>query len=178
MKPIEIQIESFLAQISATLSALPEERRQEILLETRGHLEAMIAARRADGMDEGAAWESTRRNFGDAAQIGGALATEWKRAPRFETLGTPLTVGEKVEKVVFSMGNALAFGLTFVLLKPWLEANHVVNTFLLATMICSVIFRTRRLIEAKNLLRPPASSRYFYRLSWREEWLLEATSSI
>lgn len=53
-----------------------------------------MSARRADGMDENDAWQSARNSFGDADAMGRELAREWKRAPRVETVGTPLTKHE------------------------------------------------------------------------------------
>lgn len=92
MKPVD----DFLEQINAQLGDLPPARRIEIIGETRAHLEAMIAARKSDGMDENAAWQSASRAFGDAETIGRELAREWKRDPRVETVGTPLTKKEKL----------------------------------------------------------------------------------
>ncbi len=88
MKPVD----DYLEQLDGQLNDLPSTRRVEIIGETRDHLEAMIAARRADGMDENAAWQSTQSAFGEAEMVGRELAREWKRV---ETVGTPLSKLEK-----------------------------------------------------------------------------------
>jgi uncharacterized membrane protein len=100
MKPIDNSLAAFLAQIEATLGDMPAERRAEILAETRCHLEAMLAARRIDGITESAAWEDVQRSFGDPEQIGRDLAREWNRDPHFETIGKPMTQREKAVKVI------------------------------------------------------------------------------
>lgn len=92
MKPID----EFLETLDAQLNDLPPARRIEIIGETRAHLEAMIAARRAGGQSEAQAWQSAREAFGDAKTTGAELAREWKRAPRVETEGTPLSRREKI----------------------------------------------------------------------------------
>lgn len=121
MNPVEIYLKAYLEQLEAQLGDLPPKRRAEILAETRSHLEAMMLARRADGMDEGDAWRSARNAFGDADPIGRELAREWKRAPRVETVGTPLSRREKIVSftrpvalsafflALFSIGNAPQF---------------------------------------------------------------------
>lgn len=102
--------------------------------ETREHLEAMMAARRADGLDASAAWHDVRRCFGDADTIGRELAREWERAPRHETEGTPLSNREKVLIVVGSLASGLLFFLILTAVSPWLAARHLQGLFSLVAI--------------------------------------------
>ncbi len=106
MKPVDIYLAAFLDTLDAQLNDLPPARRAEILGETREHLDAMMVARRADGMAENDAWHSARQAFGDAEAIGRELAREWERAPRVETVGTPLSKREKL--ILFARPVALS----------------------------------------------------------------------
>jgi uncharacterized membrane protein len=99
MNPTESSLERFLSRLTAVLSDVPAERRQDILSETRSHLMAMLAARRSDGMPEAEAWADVERAFGEPEMVGREIVMEWKRDPRFETEGTPLSTAEKAKKL-------------------------------------------------------------------------------
>lgn len=107
MEPVEMDLAVFLEKLDAQLSDLPPARRAEILAETRAHLEAMMSARRADGMEQNEAWHSARQAFGEAQSIGRDLAREWRRSPRVETVGTPLSKHEKLRLFAFPATLAL-----------------------------------------------------------------------
>lgn len=129
MNPAE-SLDDFLSRIEAHLGDLPAARRTETLAEARGHLEAMLAANRADGWGETAAWQKTARDFGDADQIGRDLAREWKRAPRVETVGASLTQAEKVAQIVRLVPWMIA-GIGFFALFPWMAQHHLTGAFYL-----------------------------------------------
>lgn len=142
MKPLDL----FLQALGAQLGDLPTARRAEILDETRGHLEAMIAARRADGMDEIAAWHSARNAFGDAEIVGRELAREWHRDPRIETVGTPLSEAAKRRKIAGFFPVLLIFPLAYPLVT-WLDNRHLAGAFFLMfapLMLGYSIWRQRR----------------------------------
>jgi len=142
MKPVEFDLAAYLDRLDAQLNDLPPARRSEILDETREHLEAMMTARRADGMEENEAWGSAHNAFGDAEMVGRELAREWKRAPRVETVGTPLSKREKLKK---SMGPLLLsfVGCPLVLsLMSWLEQYHLQNLLLLRVCAQTQLLRS------------------------------------
>ena len=110
-------LDQYESDLALVLAPLPNEKRAQVLAEVRAHLEAMIEARRADGMNADGAMENALQGFGTAEQIGRELLDEWARGPRMEVRGTPLSKREKWRQVAPVVG-------AFLVLYPlmlWLQ---------------------------------------------------------
>lgn len=96
--PLANRIEAYFFALEAPLSELPAPRREEFLREARAHVRSMVEARRADGMDELAAWDSSLANFGDPQEVGRALWREWASSGQLESEGAPLSMRDLARK--------------------------------------------------------------------------------
>ena len=92
-------LDSYESDLALVLEPMPPEKRAQVLAEVRAHLEAMIEARRADGMSAQSAMENAMGIFGAADEIGRELLDEWARGPRMEVRGTPLSKREKCRQI-------------------------------------------------------------------------------
>jgi len=101
--PLANRIEAYFAALEAPLTELPAARREEFLREARAHVQSMVEARRADGMDEVAAWEEALRDFGDPQEVGRALWREWASSGQLESEGAPLSKRDLVWQYLLRM---------------------------------------------------------------------------
>jgi hypothetical protein len=92
------QIEAYFALLEAPLQELPVARRDEFVAEARAHLHAMVEARRADGLDEAAAWNAALNDFGEPGVVGRALWKAWASSAQLESEGVPLTKRELIKR--------------------------------------------------------------------------------
>jgi hypothetical protein len=72
-------IETFLAKVDERLRRLPAERRAAERDELAQHLDLLVTAYRARGMDETAAASAAVERFGRAERIGAELHGAWQR---------------------------------------------------------------------------------------------------
>jgi hypothetical protein len=137
MESTKNQWDNFVTELEEAIGDIPVPQRQEILAETRSHLEAMVAARRADGMDEATAWQSAMRDFGDPGEIGGELHKEWNRDPHYETVGTAMTAREKTTKIA----GGLAIGFPLFLITQYIASQlHERHLLGIACLFASCFF--------------------------------------
>ena len=114
-------LDQYESNLALVLAPLPPEKRAQVLAEVRAHLEAMIEARRADGMSAERATEEALQGFGAAELIGRELLDEWARGPRMEARGTPMSRREKVKVSVRLFIAALVLRPLMEWLLPRLE---------------------------------------------------------
>lgn len=117
------RVEAYFAALEAPLAELPAARREEFMVEARAHLHAMVEARRADGLNEEAAWEDALREFGEPGEVGRALWKGWTTSGQLETEGAPLSKRELVERYGWRLVAGLCvYGLLTLLQRldpPW-----------------------------------------------------------
>lgn len=115
--PLANRIEAYFAALEAPLTELPAARREEFLREARAHVQSMVEARRADGMDEVAAWEEALRDFGDPQEVGRALWREWASSGQLESEGAPLSKRDLVGWYLMRLMWTIPF-LLFIISAP------------------------------------------------------------
>ncbi len=137
---VEARIEEFVGQVGERLQEFPAERREATAHELSEHLRAMVSARRACGLGKAQAWVESVEAFGSADEVGQALEAEWKRTPRIEVRGEPLSAGEK--RRVWArpvLRVAVAYPLMLLAL-PWLSGTSVGHIVLSVVMLGCVAF--------------------------------------
>jgi len=111
--PLVTRVEAYFSALEAPLNELPAARRGEFLREARAHVQSMVEARRADGMDELAAWDSALANFGDPQEVGRALWREWASSGQLESEGAPLSKWDLVRRYLLRDG--WSYGIAFLI---------------------------------------------------------------
>jgi len=121
--PLANRIEAYFSALEAPLFELPAARREEFLLEARAHVRSMVEARRADGMDEAAAWDAALRDFGDPQEVGRALWREWAGSGQLESEGAPLSVRDLVRRYgpLMMAGMSLSLLILFASKQVWMR---------------------------------------------------------
>jgi len=137
---VEARIEEYVGQVVERLQEFPEERRQATTHELSEHLRAMISARRSAGLGQAQAWVESVEAFGSAREVGEALAQEWKRAPRIEVRGEPLTAAEKRRVWARPLVVALVVYPLMLWLLPWLSATGLSNIVMPVAAFGSMAF--------------------------------------
>lgn len=136
-------VEAFLSAVDARLRRLPEGRRAAERDELAQHLDLLVTAYRARGMDEAEAALAAVERFGHAERIGAELHDAWHRKTR-EYVGFFVWYGAFIVLaylgLFWSMGDPLPRHLAWVI-----AANVVVlpSTFIYADV------RKRRRAAAK-----------------------------
>ena len=146
-------LDGYESDLAVVLAPLPDEKRAQVLAEVRAHLEAMIEARRADGINAERALENALEGFGSSEQIGRELLDEWARGPRMEVRGTPLSKREKLKL----LGRPFVFVLIYYPLVTWILPQYVDETkldllFSIVAMLCFAFGGWRWLRERNGKL--------------------------
>ena len=108
---MQAEITIYCAELEAILAELPAPRRAEFVAEAHAHLQAMVAARRADGLGETAAWNAVLSEFGAAPEVGRALREQWASSGQLECEGAPLSKRQLIGKMAPPLLVALGFYL-------------------------------------------------------------------
>ena len=130
-------IEGFLSQVDERLRRLPSKRRAAEREELAQHLDLLVAAHRARGMDEAAAAAAAIERFGRAERIGAEIATAGDKTAeyaRFFVAYAAFIVGAYL-LLFWSMGDPLPRHL------PWVIG---VNAFALPSAFIYSDWRKRR----------------------------------
>lgn len=139
------RVEAYFATLEAPLSELPARCREEFMAEARAHLHAMVEARRADGLDEAAAWNAALSEFGEPGEVGRALWKSWATSGQLESEGEPLSKRQLAKKFVKPL---IAVSIYYLLTTLLLSSDRVpkVPFFLLLGVLAFGIgiFRARR----------------------------------
>jgi hypothetical protein len=135
-------IEAFLTDVDARLRRLPEDRRAAERDELAQHLDLLVAACRARGMDADAAARAAIERFGRAERIGAELASAGRKTAEyarfFAWYATFIVVAYL--GLFWSMGDPLPRHL------PWVIAA---NAILLPSAFIYADVRKRRRAAAK-----------------------------
>ncbi len=115
---LSARIEAYFTALEAPLQELPAVRRDEFLAEARAHLNAMVEAKRADGLDEEAAWQSAMSEFGEPREVGRALWKGWANSGQLESEGEPLSARDVVRKFGWRLAVGLSFYCALMLISP------------------------------------------------------------
>jgi hypothetical protein len=135
-------IEAFLTDVGARLRRLPEARRAAEREELAQHLDLLVTAYRARGMDADAAARAAIERFGRAERIGADLAKAGRKTAeyaRFFAWYATSIVGAYLA-LFWSMGDPMPRHL------PWVIA---VNAVLLPSAFILADIRKRRRAAAK-----------------------------
>ena len=73
------QVDRWFQRFNAPLKRLPAEEREQLHLEVRQHLDALVAANEELGSYPAEAWQLALVQFGDPTRIGRKLYQEWQR---------------------------------------------------------------------------------------------------
>ena len=94
-------MERYLSSVSSHLKDLPADERDEQLREMRQHLESLVAAHRASGLNQDEAVSAALNQFGDSQRIGSQLrhASKQHRLPNLW-----LYVGIYLSAVILTLG--------------------------------------------------------------------------
>jgi len=135
-------IERFLSQVDERLRGLPAERRAAEREELAQHLDLLVVAHRARGMDEVAAAAAAIERFGRAERIGAELATAGSKTAEYARFF-----------VAYAAFIVVAFLLLFwslgAPLPPHLPWVIAVNALALPSAFIYSDWRKRRRIAAK-----------------------------
>lgn len=137
-----LEIEAFLSGIDRRLRGLPAERRAAEREELAQHLDLLVTAYRARGMDEAAAAAAAIQRFGRAERIGADLATADRKTAqyvRFAVAYAAFIVAAYLA-LFWSMGDPLPRHL------PWVIAA---NAIALPSAFVYADVRKRRRAAAK-----------------------------
>ena len=91
--PNETAVSAYFARLASPLAPLPADVRDTQMRELQQHLDALVAAREAQGLSPEDATVSALVQMGDPAQIGRKLCREWRRAQRDPFWPTVIAIG-------------------------------------------------------------------------------------
>ncbi len=151
------RVEAYFAALEMPLAELPASRREEFMAEARAHLHAMVEARRADGLDEAAAWDAALSEFGEPGEVGRALWKAWASSGQLESEGAPLSKAKFARKIALQMLAGAAIALFAEIQHKIFPAfSHISGNalFMALGLLCFFGFRAYQMKQRNELQLP------------------------
>jgi hypothetical protein len=76
----DVKIESYMAAVDASMGKVPQERREALLLELRGHVDKLVEDYEVAGQSRAAAVDGALSMMGAAKKVGRQYASMWYRS--------------------------------------------------------------------------------------------------